>query len=110
MTETKLPPIHPGEILLEEFLKPMEISETELASEINVPLRTIQAILQGKASITANIALRLSHYFSLSEFFWLNLQMRYDLEKEKDVFATQLKQEIHTSSVLRYQMTHHVVL
>lgn len=110
MTETKLPPVHPGEILLEEFLKPMEISETELASEINVPLQTIQAILQAKANITANIALRLSHYFSMSEFFWLNLQMRYDLEKEKDNVAAQLEQEIRTTSVLRYQMTHHVIL
>jgi addiction module HigA family antidote len=109
MTETKLPPIHPGEILLEEFLKPMEISETELASEINLPLQSIQHILQGKANINANIALRLAHYFSLSEFFWLNLQMRYDLEKEKDADA-QLKQEIRTTSILRYKTTHHVVL
>jgi addiction module HigA family antidote len=110
MTETKLPPIHPGEILLEEFLTPMEISETELATEINVPLQTIKDIVQGNANITANIALRLSRYFSLSEFFWLNLQMRYDLEKEKDAFAQQLKKEIQKTSVLRYQMTHQIIL
>jgi addiction module HigA family antidote len=106
MPKTKLPPIHPGEILLEEFLEPMEISPTELATEINLPLQTINDIIQGKANITANIALRLAHYFSLSEFFWLNLQMRYDLEKEKDYFAQQLKNEIQMTSVLRYQMTH----
>jgi addiction module HigA family antidote len=106
MPKTKLPPIHPGEILLEEFLEPMEISPTELATEINLPLQTINDIIQGKANITANIALRLAHYFSLSEFFWLNLQMRYDLEKEKDYFAQQLKKEIQMTSVLRYQMTH----
>ena len=106
MPKTKLPPIHPGEILLEEFLEPMEISPIELATEINLPLQTINDIIEGKASITANIALRLAHYFSLSEFFWLNLQMRYDLEKEKDYFAQQLKNEIQKTSVLRYQMTH----
>lgn len=94
MTETKLPPIHPGEILLEEFLNPMEITQTELAKEINVPLQTVNDIIQGKSNITANISLRLSRYFSLSECFWLNLQMRYDLEKEKDAFAQQLKKEI----------------
>ena len=108
MTETKLPPIHPGEILLEEFLNPMEISSIELATEINVPLETIKDIIQGHTNITANIALRLSRYFSLSEFFWLNLQMRYDLEK--DAVAQQLKTEIQKTSVLRYQMTHQAVL
>jgi addiction module HigA family antidote len=110
MTHTKLPPIHPGEILLEEFLNPMEITQTELAKEINVPPQTINDIIQGKSNITANIALRLSRYFSLSEFFWLNLQMRYDLETEKDAFAQQLTTEIQKTSVLRYQMTHQAVL
>lgn len=109
MTETKFLPIHPGEILLEEFLKPMKISEIELATEINVPLQMIKDIIQGSTNITANLALRLSRYFSLSESFWLNLQMRYDLEKEKDAIARQLKQEIQKTSILRYQMLHQVV-
>jgi addiction module HigA family antidote len=102
----KAPPIHPGEILLEEFINPMEISQAELANEINIPLQEISNIIQGKANINANIALRLSHYFSLSESFWLNLQMRYGLETEKDYLEGRLKKEIRKTSVLRYQTTH----
>ncbi len=75
-------PIHPGEILMEEFLKPLEISQYRLAKDINVPARRINEIVQGKRSITADTALRLSRYFNLSERFWLNLQARYDLEVE----------------------------
>lgn len=80
----KIDPIHPGEILLEEFLNPMEISQYRLAKDINVPARRINEIVLGKRSITADTALRLSEYFGMSEKFWLNLQMKYNLEIEKD--------------------------
>lgn len=76
-------PIHPGEILLEEFLRPMKISQYRLAMNIRVPPRRINEIVLGKRSITADTALRLSRYFGLSERFWLNLQAKYDLDKEK---------------------------
>src|SRR5882672_8433781 len=84
MTEHRVPPIHPGEILLEEFLKPMSISQYRLAKDISVPARRINEIVQGKRAISADTALRLSRYFGLSERFWMNLQTRYDLEAEKD--------------------------
>jgi antitoxin HigA-1 len=84
MTENKLPPIHPGEVLLEEFLKPLGISQYQLAKDISVPARGINEIVHGKRSVSADTALRLARYFSLSEQFWLNLQARYDLEVEKD--------------------------
>ncbi len=90
----KLEPIHPGEILLEEFLNPMEISQYRLAKDINIPARRINEILLGKRSITADIALRLSEYFGMSEKFWLNLQMKYNLEIEKDRLQDRLKREI----------------
>ena len=94
MSEEKLAPIHPGEILLEEFLKPMEISQYRLAKEINVPARRINEIVHGKRSISPDTALRLSRYFGLSERFWLNLQTRYDLEMEKDRLAGRLEAEV----------------
>ena len=90
----KMKPIHPGEILLEEFLLPMEISQYRLAKDINVPARRINEIILGKRAITANTALRLSEYFSLSEKFWLNLQVRYNLEVEKDRLQDRLKKEV----------------
>ncbi len=90
----KLEPIHPGEILLEEFLLPMEISQYRLAKDINVPARRINEIVLGKRAITADTALRLSEYFGLSEKFWLNLQMRYNLEVEKDKLQDRLKKEV----------------
>ncbi|UCD36122.1 MAG: HigA family addiction module antidote protein [Nitrospiraceae bacterium] len=95
MTKTKLTPIHPGEILMEEFLKPMEISQYRLAKDINVPARRINEIVQGKRSITPDTALRLSKYFGLSERFWINLQARYDLESEKDKLKDRLNKEVH---------------
>ena len=91
----KLAPIHPGEILLEEFLKPMKISQYRLAKDINVPPRRINEIVLGKRSITPDTALRLSMYFGLSERFWMNLQTRYDLEIEKDKLENRLKKEVH---------------
>jgi addiction module HigA family antidote len=92
--EERLPPIHPGEILLEEFLKPLEISQYRLAKDINVPARRINEIVLGKRAISADTALRLSRYFGLSERFWINLQIRYDLEKEKDKLQDRLEKEV----------------
>ena len=94
MTETLLPPIHPGEILLEEFLKPMGISQYRLAKDISVPPRRINEIVLGKRAITPDTALRLSRYFGLSERFWINMQARYDLEIEKDRLQDRLNQEV----------------
>lgn len=94
MMEERLPPIHPGEILLEEFLKPLEISQYRLAKDINVPARRINEIVLGKRAISADTALRLSRYFGLSERFWINLQTRYDLEKEKDKLQDRLEKEV----------------
>jgi addiction module HigA family antidote len=91
----KLPPIHPGEILLEEFLEPMGISQYRLAKDISVPPRRINEIVLGKRSITPDTALRLSHYFGLSERFWMNLQTRYDIEVEKDRLENRLEKEVH---------------
>ncbi|NOZ70207.1 MAG: HigA family addiction module antidote protein [Deferribacteres bacterium] len=94
MTKKLLEPIHPGEILMEEFLKPMGISQYRLAKDISVPARRINEIVQGKRSITPDTALRLSRYFGLSERFWVNLQARYDLEKEKDRLKNRLDEEV----------------
>ena len=90
----KFPPIHPGEILLEEFLRPMDISQYRLAKSINVPPRRINEVVHGKRNITADTALRLSRFFGTSERFWLNLQTRYDLEVEKDRLGDRLETEI----------------
>lgn len=95
MTKKILDPIHPGEILMEEFLKPMGISQYRLAKDINVPARRINEIVQGKRSITPDTALRLSRFFGLSERFWTNLQARYDLEIEKDRLKNRLEEEVH---------------
>lgn len=92
----KLKPIHPGEILLEEFLKPMAISQYKLAKDISVPPRRINEIVQAKRGITADTGLRLALYFGLSERFWINLQAWYDLETEKDRLGTRLKKEVTT--------------
>ena len=87
-------PIHTGEILFEEFLTPMRISQYRLAKSISVPPRRINEIVHGKRSITADTALRLSRYFETSERFWMNLQCRYDLEIEKDRLGTRLDAEV----------------
>ncbi len=94
MTTKTMEPIHPGEILSEEFLKPLNISQYRLAKDICVPARRINEIVHGKRAITANTALRLSRYFRLSERFWLNLQTRYDLELEKDRLKGHLEEEV----------------
>ena len=88
------PPIHPGEILLEEFLEPMELSQYRLAKDISVPARRINEIVHGKRGITADTALRLARYFDISERFWMNLQTRYDLEVEKGRLRGRLVREV----------------
>jgi len=90
----KLPPIHPGEILLEEFLRPMGISQYRLAKSISVPPRRINELVHGNRAVTADTALRLSRFFGTSERFWLNLQTRYDLEREKDRLGRRLEEEV----------------
>lgn len=89
---TTIAPIHPGEILMEEFLEPLEVSQNRLAVAIGVPPRRINEIVQGKRRITADTALRLSRYFGTTDRFWLNLQTRYDLETERDHLGTALDQ------------------
>jgi addiction module HigA family antidote len=90
----KLPAVHPGEVLLEEFLKPMGISQYQLAKDISVPPRRINEIVLGKRAVTADTALRLARYLGTSERFWLNLQARYDLEVEKDRLGRRLTREV----------------
>jgi addiction module HigA family antidote len=95
MKAKKLPPIHPGEILMEEFLKPMGISQYRLAKDISVPPRRINEIVHGKRAITADTALRLGRFFGMSPQFWLNLQTRYNLEVTEDSLANRLDKEVH---------------
>jgi addiction module HigA family antidote len=94
MKNKKLPPIHPGEILIEEFLKPMGLSQYRLAKDISVPPRRINEIVHGKRSISADTALRLGRFFGISPQFWLNLQTRFDLEVTEDFLAERLEKEV----------------
>lgn len=94
MDENKLMPVHPGEILLEEFLKPMNLSQNQIALALRVPARRINEIVHGKRRITADTALRLAHYFGMSPRFWLGLQMDYDLDVVEDAVGDQLKKEV----------------
>ena len=94
MPRKKLAPVHPGEVLLEEFLKPLSLSQYRLANDISVPPRRINEIVHGKRAITADTALRLARYFGTSERFWLNLQASHDLEIEKDRLGSRLKKEV----------------
>jgi addiction module HigA family antidote len=87
-------PIHPGEVLLDDFLKPMSISQYRLAKEISVPPRRINEIVQKKRGITADTALRLGRYFNMSPEFWINLQGHYDLEAERDNLADKLEKTV----------------
>ena len=93
-TEQKMAPIHPGEVLLEEFLEPMDLSQYRLAKDINVDPRRINAIVHGERAVTADTALRLSRYFGTSARFWLNLQTQFDLEKQKDELGDRLAKEV----------------
>ena len=99
MNNKQLPSIHPGQILMEEFLEPMGISQYRLAKDISVPPRRINEIVHGKRSITADTALRLGRFFAMSPQFWLNLQTRYDLEVAEDSLHKRLDEEVHAFRV-----------
>jgi len=92
----KLEPVHPGEVLLEEFLKPLGISQNHLAINVSVPARRINEIVLGKRRISADTALRLARYFGTSAKFWLGLQMDYDLDVAEDELGERLEREIRT--------------
>lgn len=94
ITTQHLAPVHPGEILAADFLKPMGISQYRLAMDISVPPRRINEIVHGKRGITADTALRLARYFRTSERFWLNLQMQYDLDVQRDHLGDRLAREV----------------
>lgn len=94
MPRKRLAPIHPGEILLKDFLEPLGVTQYRVAKDISVPPRRINEIVHGKRAISADTALRLSCYFGTSDRFWLNLQARYDLEVEKDRLACRLDAEV----------------
>ena len=94
MKEDKLIPIHPGEVLLEEFLKPLGLSQNRLALDIRVPARRVNGIVQGKRRVTPDTALRLARYFNMSAQFWLGLQMDYDLDVAEDKLTAQIEQEV----------------
>ena len=98
MTRQKYSPIHPGEILLEEFLVPMKLSQYRLAKDIGVAARRINEIVHGSRAITADTALRLAKYFGTSERFWMNLQARYDLEVAKIRLGRRLRTEVRRHS------------
>lgn len=87
-------PVHPGEVLNEEFLKPLGVTQYRLAKDLSVPARRINEIVLGRRSITADTALRLARYFETTERFWLNLQTRYDLEIERDRLGSRLQGEV----------------
>ena len=94
MAKKVIDPIHPGEILMEEFLEPLGVSQYRLAKDISVSPRRINEIVHGKRSITADTGLRLARFFGTTERFWLNLQVRYDLEVEKDRLADVLDRDV----------------
>jgi addiction module HigA family antidote len=94
----KMNPVHPGEILLEEFLTPMGISQYRLAKDISVPARRINEIVHGKRAVTADTALRLGRFFGTSAQFWLNLQSHFDLEIQIDRIGDKLDHEVHALS------------
>jgi antitoxin HigA-1 len=94
MATSTLAPVHPGEVLLEEFLEPMGVSQYRLAKDINVPPRRINEIVHGKRSVTADTALRLSRYFGTSDRFWLNLQTSFDLDIQRDKLGDRLQAEV----------------
>ncbi len=95
MAKNKLPPLHPGEVLLEEFLKPMGISQNRLALDLRVPARRINEIVLGKRRVTPDTALRLARHFGMSPQFWLGLQSDYDLDLAADEVGSQIEREVH---------------
>jgi len=94
MAENQIPPLHPGEILMHEFLEPFNLSQNQLAQDIGVSPRRINEIVHGKRAITADTALRLARYFQMSPQFWLGLQMDYELDLEKDRLAEILTRDV----------------
>lgn len=90
----KLSPIHPGEILLEEFMKPLGLSQNELARHLRVDPKTVNQIVNAKRGVTAIMALRLARYFNMTPGFWMNLQARYDLETAKDVAEAEIHKTV----------------
>ena len=99
MAKKQLKPVHPGEVLLEEFLKPMGLSQNRLALDLGVPPRRINEIVSGKRCVTADAALRLGRYFHMSPQFWLGLQMDYDLDIAADALAKRLIREVKRSAL-----------
>jgi len=102
MVIKKIPPIHPGEILFEEFLKPMNISQNKLGRDLGVSPRRINEIIHGKRSITADTALRLATYFGNSPSFWMGLQMDYDLDIAEDTLADKIKKEVNQQAAASF--------
>ena len=98
MAENKLNPVHPGEVLLEEFLKPMELSQNRVAIEIGVHARRINEVVLGKRRITADTALRLARFFGTSPQFWMGLQSDYDLDVAEDMLGDRLQKEVREYS------------
>jgi len=94
MAARKMAPVHPGEILMEEFLEPMGISQYRLSKDIGVPPRRINEIVHGKRAISPDTALRLARYFAMTETFWSNLQAHYDLEVQRDILGARLENEV----------------
>src|SRR5205823_3262700 len=94
MKQIKLSPVHPGEVLLEEFLKPLAISQYRLAKDISVPPRRVNEIVLRKRSVSADTALRLNRFFGTSAEFWLNLQSQYELDVESDRLGGRLEAEV----------------
>jgi len=101
MGRKRLGPVTPGEVLLEEFIKPLGISQYQIAKDVGVPPRRINEIVLGKRAVTADTALRLARYFGTSERFWLNLQARHDLEIVKDRLGGRLQKEVRVLAAAR---------
>jgi addiction module HigA family antidote len=99
MTNKKIAPVHPGEVLLEEFLKPLDLSQNRLALNIGVPPRRINEVVLGKRRVTAETALRLARYFDTTPQFWLGLQADYDLDVASDELGERLDREVHSRAV-----------
>ncbi len=105
MTSEKMAPLHPGEVLLEEFMKPLGISQNRLGRALKVPPRRINEIVHGKRSITADTALRLSRFFGTSPEFWLGLQTDYDLDVARDRLADKINQDVPSFPLEREALT-----
>ncbi|MBU0660819.1 HigA family addiction module antidote protein [Patescibacteria group bacterium] len=110
MTTTYLQAIHPGEILLEEFLTPLDISQYRLAKDVDVPPRRINEIVHAKRSVSADTALRLAKYFGVSAEFWLNLQAQYDLAVQSKKISKDLEKKVKVLHVQAVQSNNKVIV